>query len=111
MDCLFCNLPKDRIILENDSFITIPDKYPKQEGHSLIISKRHISSIFEMNEAEALDLLDILQKTKTYLEGKYQPDGYNIGTNQGKAAGQSILHFHMHIIPRYEKDRLGHFFG
>jgi diadenosine tetraphosphate (Ap4A) HIT family hydrolase len=110
-NCLFCNLPRERIILENDSFIAVPDKFPKQPGHMLIIPKRHFASIFDIQENELADLLQMLRKTKEYLEGKYQPDGYNIGTNDGHAAGQSIMHFHLHVIPRYERDRLGQFFG
>jgi diadenosine tetraphosphate (Ap4A) HIT family hydrolase len=110
-NCLFCLIPKERIILENDNFIAVLDKYPKQEGHTLIISKRHFSSIFVMSEDEMPDFLLMLQQVKSYLDGKYMPDGFNMGTNVGEVAGQSVMHFHFHVIPRYERDRLGHFFG
>jgi len=110
-NCLFCNVPKDRIIIENDNFIAILDKYPKQEGHTLLIPRRHFSSIFEMTDAELPDFLLIMQQVKSYLDGKFMPDGYNIGSNVGLVAGQSIMHCHFHIIPRYERDRLGQFFG
>jgi diadenosine tetraphosphate (Ap4A) HIT family hydrolase len=110
-NCLFCHIAHERIIFENDWFMAVPDLYPKQEGHTLIISKRHFSSIFEMTEDELPDFLLIMQQAKSYLDGKFMPDGYNMGTNVGDVAGQSVMHFHFHIIPRYERDRLGHFFG
>jgi diadenosine tetraphosphate (Ap4A) HIT family hydrolase len=109
--CQFCNMQSERIILENKHFIATPDKYPKQQGHTLVISKRHFSSVFEMTEDELPDFLLMLQQVKSYLDGKYLPDGYNMGTNVGEVAGQSIMHFHFHVIPRYERDRLGRFFG
>jgi diadenosine tetraphosphate (Ap4A) HIT family hydrolase len=103
-DCLFCDAAIASIVLENQSFYAIFDKYPVNPGHLLIISKRHISDLFSLEETEFKHLYEILNKAKEMLDMKYKPDGYNMGVNCGQAAGQTIFHFHLHIIPRYKND-------
>ena len=80
------------------------DEYPVNPGHILIIPKRHFQSIFEINLVEFMELSKALYYAKRMIEKSHQPDGYNIGINDGEAAGQSIMHLHIHLIPRYKGD-------
>lgn len=80
------------------------DEYPVNPGHILIIPKRHFQSIFEINLVEFMELWKALYYAKRMIEKDYKPDGYNIGINDGEAAGQSIMHLHIHLIPRYKGD-------
>jgi len=102
-NCIFCSTREEKIF-ENELAFVIRDAFPVSPGHMLIIPKRHISSYFQATpeEREAMDSL--LFSTKELLEKEYRPDGYNIGVNIGEAAGQSIMHLHIHIIPRYKGD-------
>ena len=102
-ECIFCNL-KDRTLLESKCGILIFDMFPISLGHSLIIPKRHINSFFECEPSEYSDLLALMTQAKKLLDEKYSPDGYNIGINDNIAAGQTIRHLHIHLIPRYKGD-------
>ncbi len=104
MDCIFCNLEEVKIVLENEGASAIFDGFPVNEGHMLIIPKRHIETYFEAAESEKKLLWDLVEECKEYLDERYSPDGYNIGINNGIAAGQSIMHLHIHLIPRYIGD-------
>ncbi len=103
-DCPFCNLPADRIISESDYTVTIRDGYPVSEGHTLIIPKRHVQSFFELQAIEKAAVLQALDEAKEALDNEFSPDGYNIGINDGEAAGQTVMHLHVHQIPRYKGD-------
>jgi diadenosine tetraphosphate (Ap4A) HIT family hydrolase len=103
--CLFCHMDEARIVLSCPVAIVVRDAYPVSEGHTLIIPKRHIRSWFEANAHEQHALLELLAKSRAALEAEYHPDGYNIGINEGAAAGQTVPHLHMHLIPRYAGDR------
>ncbi len=103
-DCPFCPLPTDRIISESDYTITIRDGFPVSEGHTLIIPKRHVQSFFELHAIEKAAVLQALDEAKEALDKEFSPDGYNIGINDGEAAGQTVMHLHVHLIPRYEGD-------
>jgi diadenosine tetraphosphate (Ap4A) HIT family hydrolase len=83
----------------------IRDGFPISPGHTLIIPRRHIGSFFELEESERASLLALLDQAKEELEGIFQPDGFNIGINDGAAAGQTVPHLHIHLIPRYLGDR------
>ena len=98
--CLFCDLTQHSVI-ENDLCYMIYDKFPVADGHSLIIPKRHIETVFEMNPDEWSAAGDLINRAKKQIEEKYQPLGYNIKVNCGKAAGQEIMHAHIHLIPKY----------
>lgn len=101
-DCLFCaDLP---IVLENELACAFYDKHPVNQGHLLIIPKRHVEDYFGLTSAEKQAIDDLLQLGKELLDRRYQPDGYNIGANCGAVAGQTIFHCHIHLIPRYEGD-------
>ena len=92
------------MILENRLAWTKYDKYPVSPGHMLIISKRHIDDFFQTTDEERRALHDLLVQARQLLEEKYHPDGYNIGINCGESAGQTIMHLHIHLIPRYHGD-------
>ena len=102
-DCVFCN-NVEQIITENEYWYAIYDKYPVSKGHTLLITKRHISSFFDLTSEEIEQMYDMIYYIKNKLDIEYFPDGYNIGVNCGRAAGQTIPHCHIHIIPRYNDD-------
>lgn len=102
-ECPFCNI-KHRLIGEDNFCYVIFDKYPVSEGHALIITKRHITSFFDLTDEERNSCLYLLDQTKQLIENKYQPDGWNIGINIGESAGQTVRHYHCHLIPRYKGD-------
>ncbi|QBP73506.1 HIT family protein [Herbaspirillum huttiense] len=104
MSCVFCSLPSERVIAQNDFAIAIRDGFPVSLGHTLIIPRRHVASFFELNEEERTALLALLDDAKRILDEQCHPDGYNIGINDGAAAGQTVMHLHMHLIPRYTGD-------
>jgi len=92
------------MIFQDDLVMTIRDDFPVSQGHTLIIPKRHIISFFETTEAEQMALLHALQVAQKDLNQQYAPDGYNIGINDGVVAGQTVMHLHIHLIPRYQGD-------
>ena len=102
--CPFCNIPVDRIIDSNRYGIVIRDGFPVSPGHTLIIPRNHISSWFDLNNDEKIGLLELQTRAQLIIEEQFKPDGYNIGINDGPAAGQTIPHLHMHLIPRYRGD-------
>ena len=103
--CPFCSLPAERIIDSNEYGVTIRDGYPVSPGHTLIIPKRHIGSWFDITNEEKMGLLELQARAQIVLGSEFNPDGYNIGINDGSAAGQTIPHLHMHLIPRYKGDQ------
>lgn len=104
MDCIFCNYNKSEIIAENKLAYAVLDKFPVNEGHSLIIPKRHFQSFFEASEEEVKAIYSLLHEVKEMLDVQYEPQGYNVGVNVGYHAGQTIMHLHIHLIPRYKND-------
>jgi diadenosine tetraphosphate (Ap4A) HIT family hydrolase len=104
--CAFCTLPRQRVIDEIGSAIAIRDAYPVSQGHTLLIPKRHIGSFFELSAMERSDILNLLDCAKVMVDKEFQPQGYNIGINDGPCAGQTVPHVHIHLIPRYTGDSL-----
>jgi len=104
VDCPFCQLDPSKQLFANDLAIAIADGFPVSRGHSLIIPKRHFSSLFEATEEERAALWKLLDLTRDYLMKKYRPAGFNIGINDGISAGQTVMHLHIHLIPRYSGD-------
>jgi len=102
--CPFCGIPKDRIIVANDAGTAIDDAFPLTWGHSLVAPKKHVSSIFQLPVHERTELWELVGKVRKLLLDKLKPDGFNIGLNDGSAAGQTLHHAHIHIIPRYDGD-------
>lgn len=98
--CPFCSLGADvDIVCETQICVAFYDKYPVSPGHTLIIPKRHVSSYFDLSPQERQDMDTMLQYVKQILDKQYHPDGYNIGINVNEAAGQTVFHVHMHLIP------------
>jgi diadenosine tetraphosphate (Ap4A) HIT family hydrolase len=81
--------------------------FPYLPGHTLILPRRHVGSFFAVTEAERNAMLALLDATKAGLDAEFRPDGYNLGINDGPAAGQTVPHLHMHLIPRYAGDQAG----
>jgi len=104
MNCIFCNPNEENIVLRNESGYARYDSYPVSPGHLLIIPYRHISSLFELSDDELMGLWSLVKTGKEFLDEKYHPDGFNVGVNIGEAAGQSVFHVHIHLIPRYHGD-------
>src|SRR5438034_2249318 len=105
MKCPFCTLPPERLVFADDFALVIRDGFPVSPGHTLIIPRRHVSSFFDVTPHERAALFAQLDQAKAVLDKEFAPAGYNIGINDGAAAGQTVMHLHMHLIPRYSGDR------
>ena len=109
-ECPFCKIWESdgshsfKVLVVGKYCVSVLDQYPVSEGHCLIIPKRHVNSIDELSDVELKDLYTVLHQTKILLIETYLPDGFNIGINEGEAAGQTVPHLHIHLIPRYEGD-------
>lgn len=104
MNCVFCKLDKGRIILESKNVIAIYDKYPVSQGHILVIPREHKQSYFNLNVSIQNEVWSLVEKVREHLIIRFDPDGFNIGVNDGIPAGQTIPHCHIHVIPRYKGD-------
>jgi len=102
--CPFCNPLEEDIILKNELCYARFDKYPVNKGHLLIIPFRHFYNYFDATKEEKIAFLELIDEAKGYLDKNFKPDGYNIGVNVGETAGQTIMHVHIHLIPRYKGD-------
>jgi diadenosine tetraphosphate (Ap4A) HIT family hydrolase len=103
--CLFCDFQKEKEnVIVNNFFFTHWDENPICKGHMLIIPKRHIASFFELTQEELIDFYKTIKEAKNIIHDKYHPNAYNIGVNDGEAAGRTIHHLHIHLIPRYKGD-------
>jgi diadenosine tetraphosphate (Ap4A) HIT family hydrolase len=113
--CRFCSLEESTAILSNEHAIAIYDGFPVTPGHTLIVPKRHIASLFEAAREEQTAMFDLLAEMRQFLLLSSQssfgkvgtipvPDGFNIGINDGMAAGQTVMHLHIHLIPRFRGD-------
>jgi diadenosine tetraphosphate (Ap4A) HIT family hydrolase len=104
--CIFCEYLENRekIVFENNLAFAIYDGFPVNKGHMLIMPKRHVSSYFELSEDEKNDISLLLEISKKHVDQLFNPDGYNVGFNEGIYAGQTIMHCHVHLIPRYKGD-------
>ena len=104
LTCPFCTPSPDDVIIDHELAYALYDRYPVNPGHVLVIPKRHVSGWFEATGQEQQALLAVLDRVKELLDERYHPDGYNIGVNVGEAAGQTVMHLHIHVIPRYNGD-------
>ena len=108
-DCVFClNLIKggEEIVFFTEKFYAIYDRSPINEGHLLIIPRRHSRDLFTMSEAEWKDFPVALLRAQSILDKRFNPDGYNVLVNCGEDAGQTVMHTHIHILPRYKNKGL-----
>ena len=101
--CPFCRVATPSIA-ENEFAVAVADAYPVAEGHALVIPRRHVSSLFELPELEQTGLWNLVALVHSTLKSQLHPDGFNIGVNDGVAAGQTVMHAHVHVIPRRTGD-------
>ena len=100
VDCPFCSLPESRIVFGHPVAVVVRDAYPVSPGHTLVIPRRHVGSFFELQRCEQVAMLLLVDQARVVLEREFAPGGYTIGINDGVAAGQTVPHVHMHLIPR-----------
>jgi ATP adenylyltransferase len=105
MSCPFCHPDPNLVFHQTDEFLALWDRYPVSPGHALIIPRRHVADWFEATAKEQSALTDALPIARETIQKKHQPDGFNIGINVGEAAGQTVFHLHVHLIPRYKGDQ------
>lgn len=101
--CIFCHLDRPTIA---DSRLSVAffDGYPVSRGHALVVPRRHVATIWDLDGDEYADAFALAREVKNILYRQFKPDGFNIGVNSGEAAGQSVWHAHIHVIPRYTAD-------
>jgi diadenosine tetraphosphate (Ap4A) HIT family hydrolase len=103
-DCPFCRLSAERVVDSNAQALAVADAFPVSTGHTLVIPRRHVTSFFELTEDEVSAIFELLRRMTGRLGETLKPGGYNIGVNVGAAAGQTVPHVHVHLIPRYLGD-------
>ena len=101
--CLFCTDPR-RVSQQNELAFSARDTYEVSPGHTLVIPRRHVASFFDLTPEEINACMELISAERQRLDEEFNPDAYNIGVNVGPAAGQSIFHAHIHVIPRYQGD-------
>jgi diadenosine tetraphosphate (Ap4A) HIT family hydrolase len=106
LNCPFCSLPDGEKVLTSELCFAWWDKYPVTEGHLLIISNRHIADYFSVTAEEKTALWTMVNKGKKLLDKRFKPDGFNLGINVGVDAGQTVMHCHIHLIPRRSGDSI-----
>jgi diadenosine tetraphosphate (Ap4A) HIT family hydrolase len=103
-DCPFCRLDTDRIRVESAFAVACPDGFPVIRGHTLVLPKRHVASLFDLPEQEQAAVWQLVARVRALLLAELEPDGFTVGLNDGPAAGQTVLHAHVHVIPRRRGD-------
>ncbi|OGO86978.1 MAG: histidine triad (HIT) protein [Clostridiales bacterium GWE2_32_10] len=107
-ECIFCKIAKGEIpsttVYEDNEFKVILDKFPATSGHMLVIPKEHVENIFEISDENAARIFAVVSEMAKKMKDNLKFDGLNIVQNNGSIAGQSVFHFHIHLIPRYEGD-------
>lgn len=110
-NCIFCKIANGDIpaatIYEDEDFRVILDLGPASKGHALILPKEHFANLYELSDEVAAKVLIVAKKVITKMTEVLGCDGYNLVQNNGEAAGQTVFHFHMHLIPRYKDDQVG----
>ena len=112
MDCIFCKIVKGEIdsakVLENDKVLAFLDVNPVAKGHCLVIPKMHFENIFDITDEILGEVIFLVKYISENLKNSFEIEGINLVQSSGSKAGQAIFHFHLHIIPRYQGDLLGH---
>lgn len=101
-ECELC-LPR-AVLIDNELAYAQPEKNSLSRGHIIVVPRRHVSDFFEMTSSEQVAVVELLNRAREFIQSQHSPDGYNIGVNVGRAAGQSRMHVHIHLIPRYTGD-------
>ena len=105
MGCVFCDrLAAGDLEAENELAAAFPDAFPLTRGHTLVVPRRHEAKYFALSAAEQTAMWRLVNTVRARVEGELHPDGYNLGVNVGQAAGQTVGHVHIHLIPRYAGD-------
>jgi diadenosine tetraphosphate (Ap4A) HIT family hydrolase len=102
--CPFCRPSPQRIVIEGVAAMALWDSYPLNPGHVLIVPRRHVASWFEATAAEREEMLRLADEARRIVTERHAPDAFNLGLNDGPAAGQTVPHVHLHLIPRYAGD-------
>lgn len=101
--CIFCSHHRD-VLAQSTHALAFADRFPVSPGHSLVVPRRHVVTVFDLSEAEYSDCFLLAFKLQELLVARHAPDGFNIGANCGEAGGQSVWHAHIHVIPRFAGD-------
>src|SRR5579883_813246 len=104
MSCPFCSLPGDAVTWSSELSVAVRDQYPVSPGHTLVVPRRHVETYFDATPSEQADLWQGVAEIKRALDAELRPDGYNVGFNVGRPAGQTVMHLHVHVIPRFQGD-------
>ena len=106
MACPFCTIPASDLLIETELVIGFFDRYPVSPGHMLLVPRRHVATWFEATAEERAALMGAIEHAVAIIETRLdrRPDGYNVGFNAGEAAGQTVMHLHIHVIPRFVGD-------
>ncbi len=111
MDCIFCKIIKGDVpnytIYEDENILAFLDIFPRVEGHTVVIPKKHGATIFDFSEETLAAVMKGVKKTAERVRDTLNPDGFSIGLNHGEVAGQAVPHLHVHIIPRWKNDKGG----
>src|SRR5690348_7227057 len=103
-DCPFCALDRARIVAETEHAIAFRDGYPISQGHTLVIPRAHLASLYDGAAQVQTAVWRLVASVRERLQDEFAPDGFNIGLNDGAAAGQTVMHAHVHVIPRFNGD-------
>lgn len=102
--CIFCHTADEKLVAENALAQAVYDTYPVSPGHTLIVPRRHAATIWDLTDEEYAACFALVREARAILEARHKPDAFNVGANCGEAAGQSVWHAHIHLIPRYKGD-------
>jgi ATP adenylyltransferase len=110
VDCLLCAMVKGekqvetKVVFQDDKNMIVLNKFPYNPGHLMVFPKRHVEKLQDLDEEELVLFFRLVKRASALIEETYRPEGINLGINQGRAAGASVTHFHMHIVPRYQNE-------
>lgn len=102
--CTFCELSERSLLADSSLTVAFEDAYPVSPGHALVVPRRHVATYFEATAEEKAAIWDLVDRLRRLLTERYKPDGFNVGFNAGISAGQTVMHAHIHVIPRYVGD-------
>ena len=103
-DCPFCDVARESVVAESRHALAIRDRYPVSRGHTLVVPRAHAESLFAQSAEIQADVWRLVAKVRGELQSRLDPDGFNVGLNDGQAAGQIVQHAHVHVIPRFDGD-------
>ena len=102
--CPFCDPSQDRIWFDHSTGIVLWNAFPVSQGHALVVAKQHVASLYDLPMEAQTAMWQLVVDVRSRLQEEHQPDGFNIGLNDGVASGQTVMHAHIHVIPRWDND-------